>query len=262
MNESSPTPPVRPLPNGDFTTRINTEKGLDGFTRYDGTIKFFAFVHALILREGLEIIMDFGAGRGGFWHDDPSVFRRHMRDLRRPGVTVTAVDVDAVVKKHPCSHEQVVVAPHGPLPFTDGHFDVIVSDMTFEHLERPNEVATELMRVLRPGGVICARTPNRFGYVTLVSSLIPNALHPRFLGRVQPDRKNADIFPTYYRLNSVSQVRTAFAGAEVSHYHDNGDPAYYFGNRTAYFIVNAIHAIMPRILSTTLCLFIRKPARA
>lgn len=173
MKEALPIPEVRSLPADNFISRINTEKRLDGFTRYDGTIKFYAFVHALILRGDAKTVMDFGAGRGGFWHDDLSVFRRHLRDLRRPGVTVTAVDVDEAVITNPCSHKQVVVTPDGPLPFPNDHFDLIVSDMTFEHIERANEMASELLRVLRPGGVICLRTPNRFSYFSLVSRLIP-----------------------------------------------------------------------------------------
>jgi hypothetical protein len=72
----------------DFTYRTHSEKNVDGFTALDGTVRFYNFVKAAMLAVGAREVFDFGAGRGGFWHDDPSAYRRELRDLRSAGAWV------------------------------------------------------------------------------------------------------------------------------------------------------------------------------
>jgi SAM-dependent methyltransferase len=246
----------------DFTYRLHSEKNVDGFTANDGTIRFYGFVQAAILKTKARDVLDFGAGRGSAFHDDPSLYRRHMRDLRTFGANVTACDVDEAVRSHPASHTHVVIKPDERLPFADESFDIVVSDMTFEHIVNAPFVAGELVRVTRPGGMICARTPNRAGYVRLVTGLIPERLQGHLLARAQPERKAEDVFPTVYRMNSLAQVRRLFAGCTVNHYYDAAEPAYYFGNRLIYGAFQFAHKLMPLSLSTGLCLFIKKPVCA
>ena len=189
---------------------------------------------------------------------------RHIenRYLRLEGhTTVTACDVDAVVLSHPCSDAKVVIKPDEPLPFADEIFDVIVSDRTFEHIANPELVSNELLRILKPGGYICARTPNRFGYVRLASGLVPNRLHIWLLRYVQPDRKVEDVFPTHYKLNSPGQIKRWFPECSIYHYYDNAEPAYYFGIKALYRILLLIHKVAPAFLATAICFFIRKPSR-
>jgi SAM-dependent methyltransferase len=47
-----------------------------------------------------------------------------------------------------------LVADVHHLPFCTGSFDAVVSQAVFEHLARPFEAAKELMRVLKPGGLL------------------------------------------------------------------------------------------------------------
>jgi SAM-dependent methyltransferase len=242
----------------DFTYQIHSEKLIDDFTAHDGTIRFYGFVKAIMLRNDVQNILDFGAGRGAEHRASRSVYRRHLIDLRTSGARVTAADVHEAVLTHPSSHEQVVIEADAPLPFEDGAFDLIVSDNTFEHLEHPNIVAKELLRVLKVGGYICARTPNRFGYVRLVSSLTPNRLHAAVLNRTDPCRDEIDVFPTFYRLNSPQQAKQVFCGKPVFHYYDSAEPAYYFGNSTFYRAFMALHKLLPSPLATLVCLFIRQ----
>lgn len=243
----------------DFTFRTHTEKRIDGFTALDGTIQFFGFVQAVLAKTGAARVLDFGAGRGAALHDDNSNYRRSVRNLQVEGVYVIACDVDDVVMSHPGSDEQIVVKLNVPLPFADNTFDVVVSDMTFEHIANAKFVASELKRILRPGGYICARTPNRYGYVRLVTGLIPNNLHSKILKYIQPKRKIMDVFPTYYRMNSPSSIKRLFSGCNVYHYYHNAEPAYYFDNQFLYYLFLILHKILPDLASTTLCVFIEKP---
>src|SRR3546814_11987742 len=83
------------------------------------------------------------------------------------------------------SQQQHVLGASGKLPFEADAFDLIVSDYVFEHVDDASAVARELQRVLRPGGWIAVRTPNRLGYLKLAASLVPNKWHDAFLGLVQ-----------------------------------------------------------------------------
>jgi ubiquinone/menaquinone biosynthesis C-methylase UbiE len=51
------------------------------------------------------------------------------------------------------------------LPFADCSFDGIVASSVFEYLIDVQLVATELSRVLRPGGILLLTVPNPFSYV-------------------------------------------------------------------------------------------------
>jgi SAM-dependent methyltransferase len=53
------------------------------------------------------------------------------------------------------------------IPYPDASFDVVVSDNVLEHLDNPVEVFSEVRRVLKPGGVFLAKTPNRWHYVAI-----------------------------------------------------------------------------------------------
>lgn len=59
----------------------------------------------------------------------------------------------------------------GPLPFPDGCFDVVVSLETIEHLLDPDELLSEVRRVLAPGGYLLLSTP-RLDSLLIVGSLL------------------------------------------------------------------------------------------
>ena len=242
-----------------FLDRIHPERGVAGLSKLDGTILFYNFVKATLCRLDARRVLDFGAGRGGTF--DTSIrWRRELQDLRQFGAEVWAADVDRAVTSHPASDHQAVLDPGTPLPFEDGFFDVIVSDWTFEHIEQPERAASELLRILRPGGVICARTSNRYGYVKLAASAVPNRLHTNVLRFIQPGREHKDVFPTVYKMGSVRQIRALFPGCKVSWYRDNSEPAYYFGSEVLYRLFLALHWLLPSAMATSVCFFIEKPS--
>ncbi|ACD82601.1 class I SAM-dependent methyltransferase [Candidatus Methylacidiphilum infernorum] len=243
----------------NFLYNFHPEKNIDHFTALDGTIKFYSFVRAIMLKIEAREILDFGAGSGSFYNEEVSVYRKWIRDLRINGkTTVTACDIDPVVLNHPCSDRQVLLENNKKLPFSNGMFDLIVSDMTFEHIENPSLVSCELVRVLKPGGFLCVRTPNGWGYIRLISSIIPNRFHHQILRYVQPHRKIKDIFPTYYRLNSLSQIKKYFHDCELYYFYDNAEPAYFFGSEIIYRLFFFLHKVMPKKFSAIICFFVKK----
>ena len=145
-------------------------------------------------------VLDAGAGAGDLF---PKDFRRLCKE-------VIGVDLDPRVAENPML-TRGLVAPLDALPFPDGHFDLIFSRWVFEHLEQPECVIGEMARVLSPGGRVVVMTPNRFHYMTLVSSLTPLRFHRlwnRMLGR-----ESADVFPTVYRANTRRRLETLFSEA-------------------------------------------------
>ena len=60
---------------------------------------------------------------------------------------------------------QSIVGDGAELPYGDRSFDLVLLFDVFEHLKRPSNVARQVMRVLRPGGVCMISTPARLRYI-------------------------------------------------------------------------------------------------
>ncbi|MBW3644003.1 MAG: class I SAM-dependent methyltransferase [Actinobacteria bacterium] len=247
---------------GPVLRQLYPELRAGGFSRADGSLLFYARVNALLSPE--MTVLDFGAGRGRDAVDDPVAIRRELRVIKGKVAEVVGVDIDPVVKSNPSLDRALVVEEDAPLPFEDGSVDLIVSDFCFEHLRRPALAARELTRVLRPGGWLCARTPNRWGYIGVGARLVPNRLHTPLLRRLQPARQAHDVFPTAYRLNTRHALREHFppeAFIDVSYMH-NGMPAYFGHSISASRTARVVMRHMPESLSSLLFVFLQRRASA
>ncbi|MGH6972056.1 MAG: methyltransferase domain-containing protein, partial [Caulobacteraceae bacterium] len=129
-----------------------------------------------------------------------------------------------------------------------------------EHVDDVPAFAREVDRLLKPGGVFCARTPHRLHYVTLAARLVGNARHRSWLRAIQPDRPSESVFPTRYRLSTFAQVRRAFKGWSDHSYYYPSEPQYYFGTRWGFRLFSILHRLAPRPLTGNLFIFLRKPA--
>ena len=50
------------------------------------------------------------------------------------------------------------------LPFKDSVFDAVISEAVLEHVQDPNRVVSEIYRVLKPDGYVCAAVPFLQGF--------------------------------------------------------------------------------------------------
>jgi SAM-dependent methyltransferase len=228
-----------------------------GFTRRDGIIEFMSRVHSLFPPNA--VVLDFGAGRGEWGIEDPIEFRRRLLDFRGPDRKVIGVDIDPVVMTNPLLDEaHVLVGPK--IPLADDSVDVVVADWVFEHVDEPEAVAAELARVLKVGGWLCARTPNRHGYVALGARLVPNRSHAKVLERLQPGRQAIDVFPTRYRMNTKGALRRLFPADRFTHatYAPQIDPPYFGRSRLAIGLVRGVSRVIPEALGPQLYVFIRR----
>lgn len=127
---------------------------------------------------------------------------RHFLD----GNTVVGLDVDraALAKAEALGIETVVADVEQPLPFEDGSFDAVVAGELLEHLRFPDELVTEIRRVLRPGGVLVGSVPNAFN--------VQNRL--RFLRGLHPERDRTHLH--MFRPEDLRELLAGFSGLRLS----------------------------------------------
>lgn len=243
------------------------EMSAGGFTRFDHKIQFFSRINALLQgREGC-VILDFGAGRGE-WGDQRNPYHINLQDFRKhPAVKKTiGVDVDDAVLGNPYMDEKFVIDGNGKIPLPDNSVDFIVSYAVFEHIEHPDQIGAEFKRVLKPGGWVCAWTPNKLGYIAIASSLVPNAMHSQVLRKIgmvgdnSGQRGDADVFPTYYKLNTVALVCKHFPAKDFSNYSYiySGPEGYAGRSLTLARILRFYNWVLPRFFGTHLYVFLQK----
>jgi SAM-dependent methyltransferase len=241
----------------DLVRRFYPESNIAGFSHVDGTITFFTQI-AAILRP-TDRVLDFGAGRGEPLFDDPVEFRRQMSNLQGRCARLDGCDIDDAVLGNPFIDHAEVITPGAPLPYADETFDLVVSRSVFEHVENPRWLGAELLRIVKPGGVIAAVTPNKYGYIATAARLVPNRLHVRALHFVQPGRKAEDVFPTYYRLNTPRAVRAAFEPrAQVFAVRAASEPGYHLGRASVFRAVRWLNKHLPDAMQPTMYVYVRK----
>jgi SAM-dependent methyltransferase len=139
-------------------------------------------------------ILDLGAGAG-------IVTAMNFRGL---AVRVCGVDPDPRVATNP-HLDEAAVGTGEAIPHPAERFDLVFADNVFEHLVDPQRVLHEVHRVLRPGGLLILKTPNKWHYMPLIARLTPHAFHSAY-NRLR-GRAAADTFPTQYRANSRRTLR-------------------------------------------------------
>ncbi|RNI24603.1 class I SAM-dependent methyltransferase [Flexivirga caeni] len=85
-------------------------------------------------------VLDVGAGPAEFAHA-----------FRAAGATYVPIDHDLSV---PSVHDGGVVATATALPFADRSVDIVFSSNLWEHVRDPQRAADEMVRVVRPGGLV------------------------------------------------------------------------------------------------------------
>lgn len=212
--------------NRDYISLFFPEKQIIGFTLHDSTIKFYTLVNALLHPN--MIILDVGCGRGKFM-EDVVTYRKKLRLLRGKVSKVIGLDVDPSALRNTSIDElRLLNHPNEKWPIDDNSIDLIVSDWTLEHVENPDHFFKEISRVLKPGGYLCIRTTNGWGYVALGARIIPRRFHVKVLQYLQKGRREEDIFPTLYRCNTVTKVRRMLKkyGMEGVVFTPEGVPTY------------------------------------
>lgn len=158
----------------------------------NGTLEFHELCAAI--PKGAEIL-EIGAG--------PS--NRTSRFLATIG-RVHGLDPDEAVKTNDALASASILSGDR-YPFADATFDAAVSNYCIEHIADPATHLAEVSRVLKPGGVYVLRTPNRWHYVSLFSSLTPHWVHDLLANRLRNIGEDGhEPYPTVYAMNTRTDL--------------------------------------------------------
>jgi ubiquinone/menaquinone biosynthesis C-methylase UbiE len=153
--------------------------------------------------------LDLGCGRGTNEHVLLSI-RRGMGERLHVGVDI---EMRALRGSRETNR---VCANVESLPFATGSFDLVTSNMVFEHLNDPIAALKEAHRVLDDRGILIIHTACSRHYMLvagrLLSTVLPQETY-RDLVASYTERKKEDIFPTRYRANTEKKLSAAASEA-------------------------------------------------
>jgi ubiquinone/menaquinone biosynthesis C-methylase UbiE len=170
------------------------------------------------------------------------------------------MDVDPAASVNPFVDEFRLLAEGGNWPVAADSINCVIADFVLEHLPQPELFFGEANRALNKGGFLCARTPNKWGYVALAARVIPKSAHSRVLSKAQPDRKENDVFPAFYRCNTVTTLRKYLHnyGFQGVVYGFEAEPSYLNFSQLTYRLGTVVHRILPNRLRSSLFVFAEK----
>lgn len=138
-----------------------------------------------------------------------------MPKLKQGGVLLIAVDssYEGLARNRTPSK---IVANAESLPFHDETVDVIAASCVFEYIENPAAVVSKCYRVLKKEGALVFYTPNRRSYVAAIARITPLFFH-RWIRKLQTgdSSQEADVIETFYRMNTLSDVRKYAVGFRI-----------------------------------------------
>ncbi|MEN6360023.1 MAG: class I SAM-dependent methyltransferase [Smithella sp.] len=128
------------------------------------------------------------------------------KKLTSNGCCIIGLDYDLWSLQHHRSIKNLIRGDISSLPFPSDSFDLITSNMVFEHLQEPDVQLKEIHRILRPGGKLVFHTPCVKGYWYAVARIVPESWKG-WLSSVLHGRKDEDIFPAFYRINTGKRIK-------------------------------------------------------
>ena len=120
-------------------------------------------------------VLDVGCGNGAFV--------RSCLDRDIDAIGVEAFDASALIASR--SGASVLQATGETLPLGTGAFDVVRLKEVLEHVQRPLDLASEMRRVLRPGGTLLCYVPTQWSQLyPFPANFYDDYTHVRAFSRV------------------------------------------------------------------------------
>jgi len=123
-----------------------------------------------------------------------------------PGITLVGTDIVYEDIRNNKEIDSGFVSNLDHVPLKDKSIDIIFSNMVYEHLNAPDKFYSELNRILRSGGHVIFSTPCIYNIVVVINRLLPDSVSKK-LGSALTDEDDEDIFPAFYRANSIRKIR-------------------------------------------------------
>ncbi len=235
---------------------IPGENLLGNYHELDGTIEFYGRINSILKKT--DTILDLGAGRGSWNLLDKCFYRRETRDLKNKVNLLIGADIDNIVMQNKTTHKNILMSSD-KIPLGDKSIDIIIADWVLEHVENVDSFTSEINRVLKPGGIFCARTPHKYKYVSILARIFSNKIHKKIIKLVQPSREEQDVFPTFYRLNTFKDIKKNLFSYKNYSYLYASHPAYFANKKSIFFIMSFLHKILPSFMVSEIFVFLKKP---
>lgn len=142
-------------------------------------------------------VLEVGCGRGDI---APFPWRRY------PDIRLVGLDPDPSAEANPQLSEFVSLNG-GPWQVPADSIDLVICRYVLEHVAERENFFANLRRVTKTGGRFVFLTPNLRHPAILASSILPVSWKRRTL-RLTMGVDEDDIFPTHYRMNSESILRS------------------------------------------------------
>ncbi|MDM9383297.1 class I SAM-dependent methyltransferase [Chlorogloeopsis sp. ULAP01] len=121
--------------------------------------KYVQFINQSVSQHGR--LLDVGCGSG--WSS-------YL--LSQEGYQVVGIDLNAEAFECPNVPNLTLVSGSAMnLPFEDASFDVVASHQAIEHIPEPQKAIMEMIRVLKPGGILCIVGPNLLSIGHLIKAI-------------------------------------------------------------------------------------------
>lgn len=117
-------------------------------------------VRSLLAQEKPGLLLDIPSGEGAF-----------AFQAKRLGWQVQSADLDPSAFKNEGARG-LMMDMNQTWPFSDEHFDCLVSIEGIEHVENPWHMLREANRILKPGGKLLLTTPNILSLKSRISTLL------------------------------------------------------------------------------------------
>lgn len=236
--------------------RYYPESQFGGFTDVDGTIIFHTWVNALI--EPHMVLLDVGCGNAEPRRHDKVNYRKQLTSYKGKVKRVIGIDVDEGARENPFLDEFRLITSNWPIESES--VDICLCASVLEHISNPEQFFGEFQRVLKKDGYLCIHTPNLFNYISIISHIIPSNYHANILHKVQPGRREDDIFPTYYKCNTITKLRRILKthGFQGVVYGYDAEPGYLKFSNFAYFFGVLHQRYAPKFFKPVIFVFAKK----
>lgn len=103
--------------------------------------------------------LDVGCGNGAFTEQ----IQARMQPVQLAGIDPSAAQLDYARGRPQLEHTILLQGDAMALPFADNRFDVAVMPLVIFFVPEPQRGVAEMLRVVRPGGVVCAYAWDMYG---------------------------------------------------------------------------------------------------
>ena len=189
--------------------------------------------------------------------EDDCNIRKSLQLIKGKVKKVIAADIDPIVMQNKSADENLIIDNNFEnLP--SNSYDLIICDWVLEHIEQPNIFFNNIKRILKDGGFFCARTPHKYSYWAIANRLVPEKIALQILKYIQPFRQAKDVFPAFYYLNTMQDIKKNINDMQDYSFIYRTEPAYFFNNKIIYFFLKCLHNISPSIFAGTIQFFLKK----